>query len=85
MLEHIAGVKNTIADGISRWEDRSTITADWLRMLPDVAWHEQVMNPEGLKLCTSILASSSPEDPLRARLEGPMHQPSVLGAFFALP
>ena len=81
--KHIAGVDNTIADGISRWADRSRITSDLRRSHPNVAWHEQVLTDEALRLITSVLDSSTSGDQLRVRLEGLMSLPSVLGAFFA--
>ena len=83
--KHIKGVRNTLADGISRWEPRESIPTELHRMRPDVSWHEQVLDAEGLALCTETLAASTSAGQLRTRLDGLMRQASVLGAFFVPP
>ena len=47
---HVAGVENTIADGISRWEPED-IDGNLRASRPDVAWHPQVLGPTGVALC----------------------------------
>ena len=83
--KHIKGVRNTLADGISRWEPRNSIPTELHRLRPDIAWHEQILDQEGLDLCTETLAASKSAALLRIRLDGLMRQASVLGAFFVPP
>ena len=77
---HIAGVENTIADGISRKEpeDIDVNQAFW----PDVAWYRQVLGPTGVALCLGMLAASSPASQLRRRLTEHIRQVSGLGRLF---
>ena len=46
---HVAGVANTLADGISRW-DSPSISAILRRFRPDVCWREQVLGHAGADL-----------------------------------
>ena len=80
---HVAGVANDIADGISRWEPRSSVPTNLSRLYPNVAWHEQVLPQRQLDLCSGVLDSSTSEAQLRNRLDALMGLPSVLGSFFA--
>ena len=54
---HVAGVDNTIAHGISRWEPEDIDGNHAFR--PDVAWRRQVLGPTGVALCLGVLAASS--------------------------
>ena len=65
---HVKGVDNTIADGISRWEPE-TIDAHLRLSRPNVAWRQQVLDPEVADLCTGVLAASTSASQLRSRLE----------------
>lgn len=80
--KHIKGVDNTLADGISRWKDPSSIVADLRRIYPDANWSEQVLTPVGLQLITGVLDRSTSADQLRRRLDGLMSLSPVLGKFF---
>ena len=75
---HVKGVKNTLADGISRW-DRASIPSALRNCRPDIAWQEQDLGQAGAGLCTGILASSTSGSQLRARLNALMAQASGLG------
>ena len=78
---HVAGVENTIADGISRWEpERIDGTLHAFR--PDVAWHRQVLGPTGVAVCLGVLAASSSASQLRRRLTQLIRQVSDLGPLF---
>ena len=77
---HVAGVENTIADGISRWE-LEDIDSKLRASRPDVAWHRQVLGPTGVALCFGVLASSSVRQ-LRRRLTELTRQVSGLGPLF---
>ena len=65
--EHIPGILNDTADGLSRWS-RGSIATDLMALRPDVPWHGQVIGDAGNRLCSEILDSSLPDDPLRDRL-----------------
>ena len=52
----VAGVANTLAEGISRW-DSPSISAILRRFRPDVCWREQVLGQAGAYLCSGILAA----------------------------
>ena len=54
----VAGVANTLAEGISRW-DSPSISAILRRFRPDVCWREQVLGQAGADLCSGILAAST--------------------------
>ena len=56
---HVAGVENTITDGISRWEPED-IDGNFRAFWPDVAWHPQVLGPTGVALCFGVLVVSHP-------------------------
>ena len=78
---HVAGVENTIADGVSRWEPGGI--DDNVRVFrPDVAWHRQVLEPTGVAVCLGVLAASSSVCQLRRRLTGLIRQVSGLGPLF---
>lgn len=66
---HVAGVANTLADGISRW-DISSISSNLRRLRPDVCWREQVLGQAGADLCSGILAASTSTCQLRDHLDG---------------
>ena len=51
---HVAGVENTIADGISRWEPEE-IDGNLRAFRPNVAWHRQVLEPTGVAVCLGVL------------------------------
>ena len=55
---HVAGVENTIADGISRWE-LEDIDGNLHTPRPYAAWRRQVLGPPGVALCLGVLAASS--------------------------
>ena len=78
---HIAGVENTIADGISRWEPED-IDGNLRASRPDIAWHRQVLVPTGVTLCFGVLAASSSVSQLRRRLTELIRQVSGLVPFF---
>ena len=61
---HAAGVEKTMADGISRRESEANVRT----FRPDVAWHRQVLGPEGVALCSGVLAARSSASWLRRRL-----------------
>ena len=65
----VAGVANTLADGISRW-DSPPISAKLRRFRPDVCWREQVLGQVGADLCSGILAASTSTCQLRNHLNG---------------
>ena len=77
---YVAGVENTIADGISRWEPED-IDGNLRAFRPDVAWHRQVLGPTGVAVCFGMLASSSLCQ-LRRRLNELIRQVSGLGPLF---
>ena len=77
---HVAGVENTIADGISRWEPEYIGTLRAFR--PDVAWHRQVLGPTGVALCFGVAAASSFVCQSRRRLTELIRQVSGLGPLF---
>ena len=66
---HVAGVANTLADGISRWHSPS-ISANLRRFQPDVCWREQVLGQAVTDLCSGILAASTSTCQLRNHLNG---------------
>ena len=78
---HVAGVENTIADGISRWKPED-IDSKLHAFRPEVAWHRQVLGPTGVALCLGMLAASSPTSQLRRRLTEHIRQVSGLGRLF---
>ena len=78
---HVAGVENTIADGISRWEPED-IDGNLRASRPDVAWHQQVLEPMGVAVCFGVLAASSSVCQLRRRLTELIRQVSGLGPLF---
>ena len=45
---HVAGVANTLADGISRW-DSPSISANLRSFRPDVGWREQAFWASGCR------------------------------------
>ena len=78
---HVAGVENTIADGISRWE-LEDIDGNLRAFQPDVAWHRQVLESTGVTGCFGVLAASSSVRQLRRRLTELIRQVSGLGPLF---
>lgn len=78
---HIAGAKNTIADGISRWAYDS-ISERLRDAHPNVVGHEQALEPGAVELCTEVLAVSSSVDLLHRRLRELTHRVGGLGARF---
>ena len=78
---HVAGVENTVADGISRWEPED-IDGNLRAFQPDVAWHRQVLEPMGVAVCVGVLAASSSVCQLRCRLTELIRQVSGLGPIF---
>ena len=78
---YVAGVENTIADFISRWEPED-IDGNLRAFRPDVAWHRQVLEPTGAGVCLGVLAASSSVCQLRRRLTGLIRQVSGLGPLF---
>lgn len=71
----LAGVDDAVANGISRWEPHSDVPANLQRPYPNVDWHEQALIPSVLAECSRVLVSSTSEDHLRSRPDGPMEQP----------
>ena len=49
---HVAGVENTVADGISRWQSEDIDGNRAFR--PDVASHRQVLGPTGVAVCLGV-------------------------------
>ena len=78
---HVAGVENTIADGISRWEPED-IDGNLRAFRPDVAWHRQVLEPTDVAVCFGALAASSSVCQLRRRLTELIRKLSGLGPLF---
>ena len=78
---HVAGVENTIADGISRWEPED-IDGNLRAFRPDVAWHRQVVEPTGVAVCFGVLAATSSVCQLRRGLTELIRQVSGLGRLF---
>ena len=78
---HVAGVENTIVDGISRWE-LEYIDGNLRVFRPDVAWHRQVLGPTGVALCFGVLAARSSVCQLRRRLTELIRQVSGLRPLF---
>lgn len=66
---HVAGVANTLADGISRWNSPS-ISANLRHLRPGVCWREQVLRRAGADLCSGILATTTSTCQLRDNLDG---------------
>ena len=77
----VAGVENSIADGISRWEPED-IDGNLRAFRPDVAWHRQVLGPMAVALCFKVLADSSSVSQLHRRLTELIRQVSGLGPLF---
>ena len=78
---HVAGVENTIANGISRWEPED-IDGNLHAFRPDVAWHRQVLGPTDVALCLGVLAASSSASQLRRRLTELIRQVFGLRSLF---
>ena len=78
---HVAGMENTIYEGISRWEPEDIDGNRAFR--PDVAWHRQKLKPMGVAVCFGVLAASSSVCQLRRRLTALIRQLSGLGPLFA--
>ena len=78
---HVAGVENTIADGISRWEPED-IDGNLRTFRSDLAWHRQVLVPTGIAVCFGVLAASSSACQLCRRLTELIRQVSGLGPLF---
>ena len=77
--QHVKGVANTLADGISRW-DRSAIDSNLRAFRPDVDWQEQDLGAAGSALVAGVLDSSSSASQLRRRLDALTRQVFVHGA-----
>ena len=78
---HVAGVENTIADGISRWKPEA-IDGNLRASRPDVAYGRQVFGPAGVALCLGELAASSSACRLRLRLNELTRQVAGLEPLF---
>ena len=65
--KHVRGVANVLPDGVSRC-DRPIIAPNLLALRPDIDWQEHRLGETGADLCIDILASSTSEARLRARL-----------------
>ena len=78
---HVAGVENTIAEGISPWVPEA-IDGNLHTSRPDVAWRRQVLGPAGVALCSGVLAASLSASQLRLRLSEFIRQVSGLGPLF---
>ena len=78
---NVAGVENTIADGISRWQP-DDMDGNLHASRPNVAWSRQVLGPTGVALCLGVLAASSCASQLRRRLTGLIRQVSGVGPLF---
>ena len=76
----VAGVENTIAEGISRWEPEDIDGNRAFR--PDVAWHRQKLKPMGVAVCFGVLAASSSVRQLCRHLTELIRQVSGLGPLF---
>ena len=79
---HVSGVLNDVADGISRWKE-SEVHANLVRARSHIPWQVWDLGENGRALCTSVLASSSSETPLRLRLCELTRGISVRGWSFA--
>lgn len=66
---HVPGVLNSTADGISRWEPGEVLT-NLRATAPHVPWQVVSLGAAGRALCSSVLATSSSAELLRARLSG---------------
>ena len=77
----VAGVENTIVDGISRWEPED-IDSNLRAFRPDVAWHRKVLGPTGVALCFGVLAAWSSVSQLRRPHTELIRQVSGLGPLF---
>ena len=77
----VAGVDNSIADGISRWKEE-VIDDNLHASRPDAAWRRQVLEPTGVELCYGILAASSSASLLRLRLKRLIRRVSGLRPLF---
>ena len=78
---HVAGMENTIAYAISRWEPEY-IDGNLRAFRPDVAWHRQVLEPTGVAVCFGVLAASSSVCQLCRRLTELIRQVSSLGPLY---
>ena len=67
---NVAGVANTLADCISRW-DCPSISTNLRRFRPDVRWREQVVGQAGVDLCSGMLAASTSTRQLHDHFDGP--------------
>ena len=56
---HVAGVENTIADGISRWESED-IDGNLRASRPDVAWHRQVLGQRASRYASECWRPAHP-------------------------
>lgn len=79
--KHIAGMNNTLADGISRWQ-RASINASLREFGPDIDWQERKLGFAGDAICSGVLASSTSTAQLRSRLSILTRQVSHLGPQF---
>ena len=80
--KHVRGAASFLADGASRW-DRSTFAHNLRSLRPDIDWQEQRLGKVGADLCTDILASSTLEVQLWARLGARTSLVAGLGVRFA--
>ena len=65
--EHVPGVLNSVADGISRWESNDVLPN--LRLAaPHVSWQAVDLGARGRAMCSAVLGSSSSGALLRSRL-----------------
>lgn len=80
--KHVAGINNTLADGISRWQCAS-INASLREFRPDIDWQEQKLGFAGDAISPGVLASSTSATQLRSRLSILTRQISHFGPHFA--
>ena len=74
----VPGVLNVMADGMSRWK----VHANLSRVCPYIPWQVWDLGANDRALCTSVLASTSSETPLRHRLSALTKGISVRGWSF---
>ena len=81
-VKNVAGIANTLADGISRWQ-RASINFPPREFRPDINWQEQRLGFAGEAFCSEVLASSTSETQLWSHLNRLTRQVSHFGPGFA--
>ena len=66
--EHVPGVFNSVADGISRWEP-DDVFDKLCSVAPNIAWQVVDLGSEGRAMCSAVLGPSSSGSLLRSRLK----------------